>query len=153
MKETKAESQPTSSGRGPAVYIAGRYVRREELREVAQQLTDRGFEVTSRWLFEDASIPGGHLAPEGRAAEIAQMDFEDVRRADVCIAFTEPSKGPQGRGGRHAELGIALALGQRVLLVGPREHVFHCLEHVEQYDEWPHARRALEARVRVLSAA
>jgi hypothetical protein len=73
------------------------------------------------------------------------MDFDDVREADVCIAFTEPADGPQGRGGRHTELGIALALGQRVIIVGPREHVFHCLPDVERYERWPEARDRLLA--------
>jgi nucleoside 2-deoxyribosyltransferase len=122
------------------VYLAGRYARREELRGVASELKELGFNVTSRWLSVDASIPGGLLAPSGRAAEIARMDFDDVQRADVCIAFTEPADGPQGRGGRHTELGITLALGQRVMIVGPREHVFHCLAEVST--TWTGARRA-----------
>lgn len=128
---------------GRRVYIAGRYARQAELREVAEELRAHGYEVTSRWLFQDASIPGGLLTSDGRAAEVASMDFDDVRQADLCIAFTEPPHGPQGRGGRHAELGIAIALEQRVLVVGPREHVFHCLSGVEQFDDWIEARAEL----------
>jgi nucleoside 2-deoxyribosyltransferase len=138
------------------VYLAGRYARREELRAVASELKTLGFNVTSRWLFVDALIPDGLLAAGGRAAEIARMDFDDVRAADVCIAFTEPVDGPQGRGGRHIELGIALALGQRVMIVGPREHVFHCLTEVEHYNVWSEARAqftAADSHPRVLTAA
>ncbi len=112
---------------------------------MASELEQLGFEVTSRWLFEDAAIPGGVLVADGRAAQIACMDFADVHSADVCIAFTEPPDSPQGRGGRHTELGIALALGQRVMIVGPREHVFHCLPALECYESWPDARDHVHA--------
>ena len=40
------------------------------------------------------------------------------------------------RGGRHAEFGIALALGKRVIVIGPRENVFHALPAVERYESW-----------------
>lgn len=85
---------------------------------------------------------------------MASMDFEDLARSDMCIAFTE-AEGARGRGGRHTELGIALGLGLRVILVGPREHVFHCLPGVEQYADWPGARRALvgDAKHRELRTA
>ncbi len=125
------------------VYLAGRFARREELRLAATDLAELGCNVTSRWLFVDASIPGGVLVGRGRAAEIARMDFEDVKKADVCIAFTEPVDGPQGRGGRHTELGIALALGHRILIVGPREHVFHCHAGIEHCSDWSEARAHL----------
>ena len=71
------------------------------------------------------------------------MDFEDVRHADVCVAFTEAPDEAQGRGGRHAELGIALGLGHRVIVIGPREHVFHCLPQIEHFESWDEARRLL----------
>lgn len=129
---------------GPSVYLAGRYARRDELRAAADDLQGLGYEVTSRWLYVDASIPGRQLVGSGRPSEIATMDLFDVRRASTCIAFTEPSEGPQGRGGRHVELGIALALQRRVILVGPREHVFHCLPGLEQYEDWASARQRLE---------
>jgi hypothetical protein len=71
------------------------------------------------------------------------MDFADVTRSHLCIAFTEPGGTLSGRGGRHTELGIALALNMRVIVVGPREHILHCLPEVEQYDSWEGAREAL----------
>jgi nucleoside 2-deoxyribosyltransferase len=135
----------TQRHRAPRVYLAGRFARRSELRFAAEELARDGFEIASSWLFQDASIPGGIIGSEGRAAEVAEMDFEDIRRADVCIAFTEPADGPQGRGGRHVELGVALALGQRVVIVGPREHLFHCLPDVRHFDDWPAARDGLVA--------
>lgn len=151
-------SSPADPSSRLAFYLAGRYARRQELRAVAEELQELGHAVTSRWLFVDASLPDRLLPRGGRPAEIAEMDFDDVKRADVCLAFTEPANGPQGRGGRHVELGIALALGQRVVVVGPREHIFHCLPHVEQYENWAEARlqlwpRGMHSRVQGVAAA
>lgn len=109
------------------------------------QLEEVGFDVTARWLHSPAPLGPQDLANPREAAHLATMDLADVRRADICVAFTEPpEEGHRGRGGRHTELGIALALGLRVLLVGPREHVFHCLPTVLQFDSWPDARVHLE---------
>lgn len=127
--------------RGSRIYLAARFARREELREIAEELAKAGARVTSRWL-DESPLRDWELG-NARAATLAEMDFGDLRSADVCIAFTEGGEGPSGRGGRHAELGIALALNLRVIVVGPREHVFHCLPAVEQYPDWERARQAL----------
>lgn len=129
--------------RGARVYLAARFARQPELRCIAEELRAAGAQVTSRWLFnaralEQFELNGGH-----RGTELALMDFDDLKASDICIAFTEDAPGPSGRGGRHAELGIALALDMRVVLVGPREHVFHCLPTVEHYTSWDEARRVL----------
>lgn len=47
------------------------------------------------------------------------------------------------RGGRHVEFGMALAMDKRLVVVGPRENVFHLLPAVEQFDTWPLALAAL----------
>jgi nucleoside 2-deoxyribosyltransferase len=148
--KNKVQRHQGSDDQPIRVYLAGRYARRSELRTVAEELRDHGYEVTSRWLFEDASIPEGVLAPQGRALEVAEMDFEDVRCSDMCIAFTEHRDSPQGKGGRHTELGVALALDQDVILIGPREHVFHCISGIKQYTSWEQARQVL---LRASSAA
>ena len=57
------------------------------------------------------------------------IDQEDVLAADALVCFTEPP-GDGGSGGRHVELGMALALGRRVIVVGRREHIFHHLPEV-----------------------
>jgi nucleoside 2-deoxyribosyltransferase len=110
---------------------------------IAKELEERGFIVTSRWLESTAALSHGDLE-NGTAATFADMDFEDLRRADVCIAFTEPTdSSTRGRGGRHAELGIAIGLGLTVLLVGPPEHVFHALPSLYRAKDWEAARRLI----------
>lgn len=126
---------------GRKIYIAARYSRREELIPLARELQQAGAAVTCRWLFaEGGALVGEDFSPEGRGGTLAAIDFEDVQGADICLAFTENGDGPPGRGGRHTELGIALALGRRVILVGPREHVFHCLPQIEHFETWAAAR-------------
>jgi hypothetical protein len=37
------------------------------------------------------------------------------------------------RGGRHIEFGMALGLGKRLTIIGPRETVFHHLDEIEWF--------------------
>lgn len=125
------------------IYLASRYSRRDELQGYAAQLKAAGHVVTSRWIY------GTHEIVDGRSREsahedriiFAQEDVADVHSADAVISFTE---GPgavngRGRGGRHVEFGIALALGRRCIVVGHRENIFHSLPAVEFYGSWSQA--------------
>ena len=96
--------------------------------------------VTSRWIDQH----GGNLLesfvadklnddPED-CAKYAQVDVDDLSAADVVVSFTSADGG--GKGGRHVEFGLALGLGKRLVIVGPRENVFHTLPHVEHYPNW-----------------
>ncbi len=66
----------------------------------------------------------------------AEEDYQDLCTCAVTISFTEIPRTSTSRGGRHVEFGIALALGQQVWVVGPRENVFHCLPDVKSFDAW-----------------
>ncbi len=48
-----------------------------------------------------------------------------------------------GTAGGTSELGMALVLGLRVIVVGRREHVFHYLPEAELVANWPEALRLL----------
>jgi hypothetical protein len=123
------------------IYLAGRFGRQTELRVVRLELSTMGFPVTSRWL--DQQNPGDW--PDGTPFEVlnndpasvapfAVRDMEDLLEADTVISFTDGAFG--ARGGRHVEFGLALALGKRMLIVGPRENLFHTLGRVEHHPEW-----------------
>lgn len=107
-------------------YLAARFARRGELRGYALELIRRGYPVVSDWLYhprdDDADLA------HDEAAMAAEADLAHVAAADALIAFTEPSgdDAPAGasRGGRHVELGYALARGKLVFVVGPAENVF-----------------------------
>lgn len=128
------------------VYLAARYSRREELCLYADDLRRRGHEVTSRWLAGAHQVSDAGLSEEGTPEErqrFAEEDWADLRRAHVCIAFSEEPRVSNSRGGRHVELGAALAWGKRVLIVGPAENVFMCLSQVERFEEWEQCVEAL----------
>ena len=118
------------------IYLAAAYERRWELFGYRNELVWRGLTVTSRWvLTPEPTVPYGGLSTVMRA-ELAQEDWEDVRAADIMINFTEPGDTAASSGGRHVELGAALAFEKRCMIVGPRENVFHCLPEVEHFETW-----------------
>jgi len=133
------------------IYLASAYERKDEMMGVRDVLTALGYTVTSRWIDQP---PGEGLgtaeldADPGRGVPYAELDLEDLCAADTVISFT----GKGGRGGRHAEFGWALALRRygnpvRLILVGPREHVFHSLPEVEHYPDWSRLVMALSRPV------
>lgn len=116
-------------------YLAARYGRREELCAYRVQLEIRGHLVTSRWLTGSHVLDDGDSPASERDGQVfALEDYADVRAADSLIAFTEPPRSTASRGGRHVELGLALAWEKRVVIIGPRENVFCWMPHVIQYE-------------------
>ncbi|HEU0073939.1 MAG TPA: hypothetical protein VFS30_07990 [Dehalococcoidia bacterium] len=123
-----------------SVYFAARYSRRDELNAYRAELDALGIEVTSRWLATEPRVHSEYSDADWR--ELGQIDQEDVLAADTLVCFTEPD-GAGGNGGRHVELGMALALGRRVIVVGRREHIFHHLPEIDLVESWPEALRLL----------
>lgn len=115
------------------IYLAARYSRRDQLRDVAEELRRIGHTITSRWLETDwlcNDVGRSTAAPPEYREQYALIDMEDVKVADVVVNFTEaPDSG--GRGGRHVEFGLAVAWGKRLIVVGHRENLFHHLPEVE----------------------
>ena len=107
------------------IYLAAQYNRAAEMREVRALLCRRGHEVTSHWIDLDHETEG--------TPRYAQEDFYDVAAADAVVSFTSANGG--GHGGRHVEFGIGLALNKRLIIVGPRENIFHALPQVEVYPD------------------
>lgn len=114
------------------IYLAARFSRAAEMRDVRDFLHEKGHHVTSRWIdlregdYPEYTTETLNSDPE-LFASYADTDIEDVQAADILVSFT----GQGGKGGRHVEFGLALAQGKRLILVGPREHVFHTLPQVE----------------------
>jgi hypothetical protein len=134
------------------IYLASRYSRRLELCAYRSAIEAAGHTVTSRWL------NGGHEVPEHPVSDVgpeaaedlrtrfAMEDWADLMSAECCIAFTEPPRTGPSRGGRHVELGGALAAGKRVIIVGHRENVFCCMPQVEF---WSHFNAMLVLSLKV----
>lgn len=118
-------------------YLAASYSRGVEMQEYAKQLEALGHIVTSRWINGNHEV-GDHATSSVANAvrhRFATEDIQDLEAADVVINFT----GGDGRkrGGRHVELGYALAKQKECVLIGERENVFHYLP-MPQYDDWAH---------------
>ena len=125
------------------VYLAARYSRIGELSVYASQLQDAGHEITSRWVLGTHSVEDdGGLGADGIAA-YALEDYFDLSAADTVVTFTEEPRSGMGRGGRHVEFGMAVALDKRLVVVGPMENIFHALPQVEHFPDWDQARAAL----------
>ena len=134
------------------IYIAARYSRLEEANKYAEQLRALGHTVSARWLTGSHQIPDGAMLIDTKglpsmppeAVPFAQEDIADVWKADMLIALTEKPRSSNSRGGRHVEFGIMLALKalphsvgrKRLVVVGPRENVFHTLPEVEHFVDW-----------------
>ncbi len=130
------------------IYIAGRYESLDMLQGWATYLVEDGHGISSRWLSgaHDFAVDsaGQKIRAGGEEARWAAEDMEDVCRAEVLLVFSPKNHFCTGRGGRHVEVGLALGLGKRILLVGERENVFHHLPQIEQYDSFNAARAALK---------
>jgi hypothetical protein len=119
------------------VYLAARFSRRHECHALAKALQAKGYQITSRWVKPEAD----HVLPTGISAQAADderrrfatEDVADVQAASWTISLMEEPRS-NTRGGRHIEFGIALALGHRLTIIGPRETVFHHLPQVEHFD-------------------
>lgn len=109
-------------------YLAAKFSRREEMEKFAYDLPSVEHECIARWVY------GGE---NGLTREqIAVLDLEDVAKADGIILFTHPRSEPQPGGGRFVEFGYAIALGKRLVVVGPKENVFMDTPGVEMFDSW-----------------
>lgn len=131
-------------------YLASRYNRREELCGYRSDLETRGHRVPARWLRGEHQVRGLAAAaaeadgpvPLAQGRPFAEDDMLDLPPADALVAFTEHPGSGAARGGRRVELGVALGLryvrcaDKPIYVVGPRENVFHCLSHTQQFDTW-----------------
>lgn len=127
----------------PAIYLAARYSRNPQMRDYAEQLRELGYRVVSRWIHQhggslEESLKGPELTADPELGlPFANADLEDIEFADILILFTEEEPGA-GKGGRHTEFGYAVARRKRIIIVGPRENVFHTLPFIQWHPSWDH---------------
>jgi hypothetical protein len=123
-------------------YFAARYSRNSEMCGYRDELLAAipGAVVTSRWIDCHNGEVENSLGPDSLAADpqgcwkYGAIDIEDLIAADVIVSFTGDGGG--GKGGRHIEHGFAMASTHRLVIVGPRENIFHCDPNVTIFDSW-----------------
>lgn len=117
------------------IYLAARYSRNPEMHEVRDRLVALGHVVTSRWIdqhggeLEESFTPARLAAEPEFCARFARVDCDDLFAADAIVSYTGAGGG--GKGGRRVEFGLAAASCKRLIVVCPRENVFHCLPLVQ----------------------
>jgi nucleoside 2-deoxyribosyltransferase len=133
------------------LYLAAAYGRKNEIRKYAQQATDEGLYVTSRWLEEphDPNTKMSEVTDEFLES-VAVQDFDDIDAADVLVFWAEDQDKQPPRGGRHVEMGIAIGRNIPIIVIGNPENVFHHLPKnyisIEFFDTWESALEFLKAQ-------
>ena len=120
------------------IYLAARYSKLPTINQWAEDLEALGHTIVSRWSVKDSHLMPGELseqAADNERQRFCMEDIEDLQSCDCLISLQEEPRG-NGRGGRHVEYGFALALNKRIIIVGPRETVFHHHPNVEHFDSW-----------------
>jgi len=111
------------------VYVAARYSYREhKAMDAVNALIARGLQPTSRWVWQDDPT----LGDGDVTARWAMTNMADIQRADAMLVVSEPER-IHTNGGRHVELGIALALGKRIVIWGTRENTFYWFPGIQAY--------------------
>ena len=80
------------------IYVAARFTEKVRARVARATLMNAGYQVTSRWLYQDTS---------------ARQNLDDVHRSDVLVLL-ESEIGC----GRYIEMGYATALGRPIVVIG-----------------------------------
>ena len=96
----------------------------DEMKVARDQFVASGFEVTAQWVdnAEENEAKTQH--------DCAQMDLDDVARANVLVLYTLPKGTGFTSGGRMVEFGYALGTGKWIIVVGDRENIFTYLDYV-----------------------
>jgi nucleoside 2-deoxyribosyltransferase len=124
------------------IYLAAAYQHKLKLREYAAQAEKCGIRVGAEWLKETAA-PDSELSDSTskQLAEYARQDWWDIGACDIFVFWAEnPHKQPP-RGGRLTELGFAISLGKKIVVIGEPENIFFYLPgiDIEFFHTWESA--------------
>ena len=104
------------------VYFCSQYQTRTLLRDVRTSLERAGIMVRSRWIDNNDERP---------MSEWIDVNLVDLTASEVVVFFSLPEQHGWPTPGRHVELGHALALKKKVILVGKPESLFHFHPRIE----------------------
>lgn len=95
-------------------YIASRFDKKKEIKNVMQFLQNRGHTVTTDWTKHKPIKP--YSEHQEIAKDYAIEDMEGVKNCDIFILLSD-----EAGTGIYIELGVALALGKKIFVVGPHD--------------------------------
>lgn len=112
-------------------YIAARYSSNEEMRKHRNRIEKEipGAKVTSRWIDQHGGQQLNSFVIDKLNEDVeycwqfGQVDLDDIDEADTILSFTFHDGG--GKGGRHVEFGYGIGKNKRMIVIGPRENIFH----------------------------
>lgn len=106
------------------VYLAGPWVDRAAMPELARRLEQDGHSITERWWEHEEPLSFPEESPEYHAAmeDRAVADFIGVIKADAVVVLNS-SKSE----GKAVEQGVAHAQMKPVVIIGQRTNIFHYL--------------------------
>lgn len=114
------------------IYVSAAWSRKKEMYKVAQSLEASGHTCTSQWVVVDADS----------MADAAAVDAYDIQRCDLVLRFSDPeffgkkhSVVPRKliSGARHTEVGMGLAWGKKIAVVGGAQNAFDYLPQVMHF--------------------
>lgn len=111
------------------LYLAAPFSHKIIMQKYREQLKERGYEVTSRWIDTPAGVT--EFTSE-QADHEGTTDLQDIDAAWACIFFTDV---PSTTGGMHVEFGYALAQSKVTILVGKPVNIFH-KKAMYQFNTW-----------------
>lgn len=133
-----------------SIYIAAPWSKRElvyayneEIEEIGR-LTGFGFIAAAQWPNEEdsPSYALGGISDESAAA-LALAYTHQIMQCDMVVALSADGALKPG-GGRHWELGFAMAVGKAAAFVGKPEHLFHALPTLMKFRTWTDFRQWLK---------
>lgn len=109
------------------IYIASRWDDRDDALMIKKFIEERGLICTSTWLtpHDEQSMDALKKAVIEKPRQRAIKDFEDIDASDVYLVYSPTKSHRNGTGGKHVEMGYAMAKGKTCVLVGVRENIFH----------------------------
>jgi hypothetical protein len=131
---------PFTAGNMIRVYLAGHYSRKNAIRRAAFDLTTADVEVVSTW-HEEKFAPNVSIVSisDSFLRRAAKRDRRELRQATHFVFFSVDPDFRFTRGGHCWENGYADGLGLKVVVVGPRQHIFHYLKGRKHISTWEHA--------------
>lgn len=105
-------------------YVAAPFIMKEKARTIRDAIArNTGWQCEALWLEGKRDV----LIHSDDDERFAREDLEDIRNSDVLVHLAGGEGMLTRSGGRHVELGYALALGKHVVHIGQQENIFHSI--------------------------